>query len=106
MKQAILATLMMIAFTSANATVYKIDAKESAVTWKAGKKIGSFHNGGIAIKSGEMQADKKGNFTGGSIVVDMTTLSNEDLKDSPENQKKLVGVGSDRAKYLKDRSLC
>lgn len=73
------------------ADTYKIDTAVSSVEWRAGKKIGSYHNGKIQIKSGEVQVDKKSDLTAAQVVIDMKTISNDDLKDSPENQKKLVG---------------
>lgn len=75
----------------ASADVYKIDTTASKAEWVAGKKIGKFHNGEIKIKGGEVQTDKKGKVSSANVVVDMTTISNADLKDSPDYQKKLVG---------------
>lgn len=72
------------------ADTYKIDALSSSVEWRAGKKIGSYHNGKIQVKSGEVKTNKKGKLTDLQVVMDMKTISNEDLKDSPEKQKKLV----------------
>ncbi|MBY0316054.1 MAG: YceI family protein [Bdellovibrionales bacterium] len=82
------ATLM----TSASfADVYKIDANASKVEWSGGKKIGGGHNGEIKVKSGEVQTDSAGKVTSAVVVVDMKSISNTDLKDSPDMQKKLVG---------------
>jgi polyisoprenoid-binding protein YceI len=84
----VLATLVV---STASADVYKIDTNASKVEWLASKKIGSSHNGEIKIKSGEVKTDKKGTIESASVVVDMKTISNIDLKDSPEYQTKLVG---------------
>lgn len=73
------------------AETFKIDTAGSSIGWKGTKKMGSAHNGGIAIKEGSVTFDKKGILTGGEFVADMATISNEDLKDSPDYQKKLVG---------------
>lgn len=90
--KSIFATLVLLVATSVNAAdIYKIDTKESSVNWKGAKKVGSTHNGGISIKEGQVQADKKGQITGGNISIDMATITNEDLKSSPDYQKKLVG---------------
>lgn len=83
-------TMATLIVSFANAEKFNIDSAASSVEWKAGKKVGSFHNGKIQIKSGDIQTDKKGTITSGQIVIDMKTISNEDLKDSPEYQKKLV----------------
>lgn len=87
------ATLVLLAstFASAAADVYKIDTKESSVTWKGTKKMGSFHTGNISVKEGQVEVDKKNQITSGTINIDMATITNEDLKGSPDYQKKLVG---------------
>lgn len=71
--------------------VMKIDPAASTVGWKGTKKLGSAHNGGVALKEGSITMDAKGQLKSGSFVVDMTSISNEDLKGSPDYQKKLVG---------------
>ncbi len=93
MKKA-LVTFISFLSLGANATttgdVFKIDPAASKVEWVAGKKVGDTHSGEIKIKDGEIRAEK-GKFTSANIVVDMKTISNTDLKDNPEYQKKLVG---------------
>ncbi|MBL7671826.1 MAG: YceI family protein [Bdellovibrionaceae bacterium] len=84
-------TIVALLNTNVFAETYKIDTAASSVEWRAGKKIGSYHNGKIQIKSGEVQTNSKNELTAAQIVVDMKTISNDDLKDSPDNQKKLVG---------------
>lgn len=66
----------------------KIDLKKSSIEWQ-GKKVGGKHNGMIQLESGslEMQNDK---MVSGSFVVDMTSITNLDLKNEGSNQK-LVG---------------
>ncbi|WP_413288672.1 YceI family protein [Bdellovibrio sp. HCB337] len=92
MLKSIFATMILLVATSVHAAdVYKIDAKESSVSWKGAKKMGSSHNGGISVKEGQVQVDKKGLITSGNIAIDMATITNEDLKGSPEFQKKLLG---------------
>lgn len=92
MLKSVFATLILLASVSVHAAdVYKIDAKESSVVWKGSKKMGSFHTGGIAVKDGQIELDKKNQITAGTVTIDMATIANEDLKGSPEFQKKLVG---------------
>lgn len=67
----------------------KIDTAQSTVKWKGMKKIGSFHEGGIKIKSGQVMMTN-GQITGGQVVVDMKTITNTDLTDKTYNDK-LVG---------------
>lgn len=85
--------LTIIAFlgSTAMADVYKVDSAASRIDWKAGKKIGSYHNGDIKIKSGSVEIDKKGDIKKATVVVDMKTIGNEDLKAKPDYHKKLVG---------------
>lgn len=89
MKTAIL-TALTLTSTLALAETYKVDTAASRVEWKAGKKIGSFHNGDIKIKGGTVETDAKGAVKSADIAVDMKTIANEDLKD-PAYNKKLVG---------------
>lgn len=90
MKKLIVSTLIL-AGTFAMADVYRLDPAASRVEWKAGKKIGSYHIGDIKVKSGQVETDKKGTIKAANVVVDMKTISNEDLKGDPDSQKKLVG---------------
>jgi len=89
MKKTILFAMTILG-SVAFADVYKIDTAASKVEWRAGKKVGSFHNGEVKLKSGEISTDKKGKMTTGSFVVDMKSITNQDLTDAEYN-KKLVG---------------
>ncbi|MEK2687757.1 YceI family protein [Bdellovibrio sp. GT3] len=90
MKSMIAALVLLVGSSAFAADVYKVDTKASTVAWKATKKAGSAHNGGINVKDGSVTVDKKGVVTGGQFNIDMATISNEDLKSSPDYQKKLV----------------
>ena len=82
---------LVFSFTQAQAAdVYKVDAAASSINWKASKKVGSSHNGQIKLKNGEISLDKQGKITDGNFAIDMATISNDDLKDNAEYQKKLV----------------
>ncbi|GGF03457.1 YceI family protein [Hymenobacter cavernae] len=73
--------------TAANA-VYKLDPQLSTLGW-VGKKVTGQHNGTVQFKEGEMLV--KGNqVAGGTFVVDMTTIKDEDIADAGGNAK-LVG---------------
>ena len=85
----ILFALLISSPVFANQT-YKIDPKASTAVWTAFKKLGDSHTGHIQIKEGEISLDKKGNLVSGNFVIDMATISNDDLKDKPDYQKKLV----------------
>lgn len=84
--------ILIMAITSAHAfaDTYLLDPVESRVEWKAGKKIGSFHNGDIKIKNGKVETDAKGSIKTLDIVIDMKTIANDDLKSKPDYQAKLV----------------
>lgn len=66
-----------------------IDASKSTVTWTGSKVIGDSHEGNVKIKEGTVKY-KNGEPTSAKIVIDMTSITNNDLKD-PKWNKKLVG---------------
>lgn len=83
------ATIFIIS-EAAIAQTQTIDLNNNSgtVEWE-GKKIGGSHNGEINIKDGQLTfKDKK--LTKAHIVIDMTSIENNDLEDQEENQK-LVG---------------
>ncbi len=65
----------------------KVDTKTSTLDWKATKVTGA-HNGKVSIKSGSLNF-KSGDLVGGEFVIDMTSITCEDI-DNPEYNKKLV----------------
>jgi polyisoprenoid-binding protein YceI len=67
---------------------YNVVARQSAAKWH-GTKIGGEHSGNIDIKAGELTVANN-QVTGGTIVIDMTTISNTDLPDE-DSKGKLVG---------------
>ncbi|MEN9826522.1 MAG: hypothetical protein RI953_2267 [Pseudomonadota bacterium] len=87
----LLASSLLFSAHAFAATDWKLDASASTVGWKGTKKMGSSHNGNISVKEGAVAFDAKNQLTGGKVVIDMSTISNEDLKSSPDYQKKLVG---------------
>jgi polyisoprenoid-binding protein YceI len=88
--------------TAAKAAVetYKVQPQLSTLGW-VGKKVGGQHNGTIALKSGSVLV--RGNqLSGGSFVVDMAGIKNEDLTDAEYNAK-LVGHLKDDAFFGVDK---
>ncbi|MES2803834.1 MAG: YceI family protein [Bdellovibrionota bacterium] len=73
----------------ATVETYKVDTAASSVNWKGTKKLGSFHEGTMAVKGGSIAVEKD-MVKSGEVVVDMTTIKNTDIKDA-DNSKKLVG---------------
>lgn len=92
-KNALTLILSVIAAGAATATEPVAEVKtevstdKSTVTWKAYKVTGS-HYGTVALQSGSLMFDN-GQLTGGEFVVDMTTLTANDLEG--EWKDKLVG---------------
>ncbi|NAS29648.1 YceI family protein [Flavobacteriaceae bacterium R38] len=66
-----------LAFTTLNEEKKEIKVANSKVTWKGYKVTGS-HYGSIALKSGHFMFDGD-KLTGGEFIIDMTTISSEDL---------------------------
>lgn len=66
---------------------YNVDTTATKVMWK-GTKVSGFHEGTIAVKSGEIHVDN-GAITGGNFVLDMNTISSTDLEG--EYKEKLDG---------------
>lgn len=64
-----------------------IDAEKSTIDWK-GEKVTGQHTGTIALKSGSLEM-KDNKLTGGSFVIDMTSIENTDLEG--EYKGKLEG---------------
>lgn len=69
----------------------EIDTETSTVTWLGKKKlVGDKHTGKIKIKEGTVIFDDKGQPQTAELVIDMATITNEDLTDKKMNAK-LVG---------------
>ena len=75
------------AFLSDAVVTYKVDLAQSSVAWKAAKVTGE-HSGFVKVKSGELTFTD-GLLSGGSFVIDMTTIDCSDLQG--EWKDKLVG---------------
>jgi len=74
--------------TSVFAGTQKVDASKSSVKW-LGKKVTGEHFGSISVKEGSLEVTG-GKVTGGKVVIDMQSLTVEDVKDAGMNGK-LVG---------------
>ena len=80
--------LLLIAVLGAGAQTLKLLKTESNIEW-TGKKIGGSHYGHISLTSGTLE-NKGNNYTGGEFIVDMKSITNEDLTDKDTNAK-LIG---------------
>jgi len=89
----LLAILLLIGTLSASAQKSEIDLSKSQVLW-TGKKIGGSHNGKIQIQSGSFEL-KNGEVVRGNVVIDMNSLTNDDLKDAGYNKQLVDHLKSD-----------
>ena len=87
-KNFLLALALMVSGTVIYGQTMEVNTDKSSLEW-SGKKIGGKHDGFIQFKSGSIEEDG-GQIKAGSFVVDMTSLTNTDLKDEGRNQR-LVG---------------
>lgn len=72
------------------AETFVVNVEESTVGWYGKKAIVTGeHNGNVALKSGELSIAGD-QLVGGSFVIDMTTITNEDITEEEDNAK-LVG---------------
>ena len=87
-KNFVLAAVFLLYGSVMFAQKVEVNTTKSSVVWH-GNKIGSQHEGNIQLKSGsfDLQEDQ---IMAGNFVVDMTTITNTDLKNENYNQK-LVG---------------
>jgi polyisoprenoid-binding protein YceI len=83
-----LATTPTEKVAKAAANTYKIDPSQSKVAWN-GKKVAGEHNGTINIAAGSFQVAKN-KVVGGTVEIDMNSITNLDITDKEYNQK-LVG---------------
>ena len=91
--------------TTSDGQVYVVDTLNSKAEWKGFKVVKSdntSHIGHLKFESGEVTV-KENKLESGQFVIDMTSLSNEDLKDSESNGKLLGHLKSadffDAAKF-------
>lgn len=86
-KSVVLASLVIITSAFSTGSIEKKDVKESKITWKGTKILGS-HTGTIDLKEGYLEMDGD-NLKGGVFIVDMTSIVNTDLSDG--SKQKLEG---------------
>ena len=66
----------------------KVDSKNSFLSWEASKKVGSKHNGSIALKSSKIFM-KNGKLSGGEFEINMDSITVNEL--APDWEKKFIG---------------
>ena len=75
-----------VAAAAAEGDKLAVDTAVSTIAWH-GKKVTGAHTGSIELQSGDLIINE-GKLTGGSFVIDMTSLENKDIAD-PEFKGKL-----------------
>ncbi|NJO90519.1 MAG: YceI family protein, partial [Chloroflexia bacterium] len=80
--------IMVFAVSGLNAQSYKADTDKTMIKW-TGEKVTGKHWGHINLKSGDLTMNE-GKITGGTFVIDMSSIVNKDIEDDGYN-KKLVG---------------
>lgn len=87
----LLAIIVFTAFSLKVAPVsYEVDTNSTKIKWTGYHIAKSYsHYGHINAKSGELEIED-GNLKGGELIIDMTSIANDDLDDQAKN-KKLVG---------------
>ncbi|MGF7141248.1 YceI family protein [Roseimarinus sediminis] len=82
-----LSTLLLLVTFMVNAQTLKVDTSASSLKWN-GKKVTGEHYGAIDLKSGSLTL-KNDAITEGNFVIDMNSMTNEDL--SGETRENLLG---------------
>ncbi len=96
--------LMLCLFISATAsfatdknkkagTTQKVDTQKSTLGW-TGRKVTGEHNGKIQIKDGSLVVNNN-TITGGEFIIDMGSITVEDIKDPSSNAKLVNHLKSD-----------
>lgn len=78
----------MLAQSDGDPKKLSVDTKKSSVKWIAEKVAGS-HDGTVKIKEGSLSLDNNV-ITSGNIVMDMTSITVDDIEDKDTNAK-LIG---------------
>lgn len=86
MKSALILAVAIAATTVA--TEKKVKINESSITW-TGHKVTGQHEGTIKLQAGTLKFDDKNEFTGGTFIMDMSTLAVTDLEGDMKD--KLTG---------------
>ena len=79
---------------------YTADLKISTLKWTGYHLAKSYeHNGNIKLKSGSLNIEE-GNLVGGSFVIDMTSITNNDLENEDKNAKLVEDLKSEEFFYV------
>ncbi len=89
-KYSLVAAALVFASSAAYSATYQFDKSASTITWSGSKQFtDSAHTGTVGLKEGELDLPAKG-AAKGRVVIDMTTIANQDVTD-PKYKSKLEG---------------
>ena len=91
MQKLLITFIILAGFTasSQNQETFQLNTEESVINWKGSYSFSfSEHNGTVHFKEGEL-ITQDGNITGGSFIIDMTTISNAAYLDGNGSVKHL-----------------
>lgn len=74
---------------SSDEMTYTVDAGATTVNWEGAKIVGKTHTGTIAVSGGSVIV-KDNNIVGGEFIIDMASITNEDL-EAGKGKEKLEG---------------
>ena len=90
----IVMVLMLLGFSvTVNAAEYVVDKATSKVKWEA-KKVTGKHDGSISLENGLVSVTNN-KISGGTFVIDMKSMVNEDITDADMNKKLMGHLSSD-----------
>ena len=81
----ILAVIMGALFSAIQAQAYRANSDKTVILWQ-GKKVGGEHTGTIKLRSAEIEMQYNRPVSG-TIVVDMTTIVNTDIKNDGSRKR-------------------
>ncbi len=86
--------------TSEMAATYNVDVEQSKIRW-VGSKPGTEHNGIISLSEGTLKINDE-QLVGGNVVVDMTTIENQDLEgqDKKDLENHLMGYSNGKEDHF------
>ncbi len=79
-----LASILMLLVLAVSAQTFTFDTSKSELKW-TGKKVGGAHDGKIELKQGQLVMDNNA-VSSGIFVIDMTTITNDDLSGNMQTQ--------------------
>lgn len=93
MKTTAFILIALMALPAANAQTLNLDVQNSTIQW-TGRKVAGNHYGNISFESGSL-IQRDNSYSGGEFVVDMQSLTVEDIKDARTNAQLAGHLRSD-----------